>query len=108
MKMLSVRVFVPFYIERFDFVTNFDVVTGDNLIKKDERLVFAHISNAQQALALSHVAFVVSGGLLVRRIVLADGPVVLRPFLEDENLGGIMPNGTRLRSQGNSRRSGTD
>src|SRR5262245_3266498 len=108
MEMLTVCIFVAFNGESLNLIAYFDVIAGDDLIEKGERLILTHIGNAQQTLALSHVTFVVGGSLLVCRIVLPDGPVVLDPFLEDENLGGIMPDGARLGGQSNSRRPGAD
>src|SRR5262245_19052161 len=108
MKMLIVCIFVAFNGASLNLEANLDVVAGDDLIEKGERLILTHIGNAQQALALRHMTFVVSGSLLVCRIVLADGPVVLRSFLEDENVVSFMAHRPGLGRQSNSSRAGAD
>src|SRR5262249_36986023 len=108
MEMLTFRIFVPLDREGLNFVANFDVVAGDDLVEKGERFILTHVGNTQQSLALRNMTFVVRRSFLVGRIELADGPVVLSPFFKDENLSGIMPACARLSSKSNSRRPRSD
>src|SRR5262249_43970872 len=85
-----------------------DIVAGNDLIEKGQSLILAHISNTEKTLTLSHMTFVVGRSLLVGRIVLTNGPVVLRPFLKDEDIRRLMSDCARLSGESNSSRSGAD
>jgi len=92
----------------FDSVANINFVAGYYLIEESDGLILTHIRDTQKALALGHMAFVVGRSLLVSWVVLPDGPVMRRPFLQNEHVRGSMSDSARFRRQRDPRGSRTD
>ncbi len=108
MEVSPVLIFDVLDIIGLHLIGDVEIVVRDYVIKKLDSLVLAHILDAQQALALGHMPFVVGRSLLVRRVELPYSPVVHRALLDNENARRLMADRASFSRQRNTGRPGTN